>query len=33
MSVVVEMEVVHPAGGGGVIQITVHPEWAPLGAQ
>ena len=29
----VEMTLVHPAGGGGVVEIVVHPGWAPLGAQ
>ena len=29
----VQMELVHPAGGGGVVELLVHPDWAPLGAK
>ena len=33
VAMIVNMEIVHPAGGGGTVEVTVHPEWAPLGAQ
>ena len=30
----VEMTLVHPKdGSSGVVELTVHPEWAPLGAK
>jgi hypothetical protein len=29
----VVMELAHPAGGGGEVELLVHPEWAPLGAK